>query len=505
MQPKILIFIVAYNAENTVQNVLSRIPDELQHYDTEILIIDDASQDNTFEEARCHDQKNRRMKVTVLANPVNLGYGGNQKVGFQYAIRNGFDLVALLHGDGQYAPEMLPEMVAPILEDRADAVFGSRMLIPGGARKGGMPFYKFVGNKILTGFQNALLKASLSEFHSGYRVYSTAALNRIPFSLNVDDFHFDTEIIIQLLQARQHIVEVPIPTYYGDEICHVNGLKYAFDVFKTTLLARLQHWGVFYQRKFDVERYEDNHSNYLPKLHFDSSHTYAINRVDSNASVLDLGCAEGHVSSALAQKGCQVTAIDRFPPSVDTSRVTFIQADLNNNHLPLRLKNFQIVLLLDVIEHLFDPERFVQNLLEECGCNPDMEIIITTGNVGFVMVRGMLMLGSFNYGKRGILDLTHKRLFTFGSIRRLVEQSGGQVVEEVGIPAPFPLALGGSPIGHWMLRINRWLISLSRGLFAYQILMRVKPKPTLDWLLDTALRESERRICFDNPKTLRIQ
>ncbi len=186
---------------------------------------------------------------TVLFNPVNQGYGGNQKIGFHYAIEKGFDFVALVHGDGQYAPELLPELVEPLAEGDADAVFGSRMMTKDGARKGGMPLYKFFGNKILTRAQNLLLRADLSEFHSGYRIYSASAAKKIPFHLNSNVFHFDTEIIIQLLVACQRIVELPIPTYYGDEICHVNGMKYAKDVLVASLKARMQELSLFYDRK----------------------------------------------------------------------------------------------------------------------------------------------------------------------------------------------------------------------------------------------------------------
>ena len=114
------------------------------------------------------------FKITVLYNPVNQGYGGNQKIGYHYAIERGFDFVALLHGDGQYAPEFLPALIEPLLKGEADAVFGSRMMNKRDALKGGMPLYKFVGNRILTSIQNRVLGANLTEFHSGYRVYSVA-------------------------------------------------------------------------------------------------------------------------------------------------------------------------------------------------------------------------------------------------------------------------------------------------------------------------------------------
>jgi glycosyltransferase involved in cell wall biosynthesis len=270
---RLLIFVVAYNAEKTIQSVLRRIPPALSEFDTHILVIDDSSKDGTFEKAYEFDAS--PFPTTVLFNPRNQGYGGNQKIGFHFAVKKRFDYVALLHGDGQYAPECLPELLAPLLHGDADAVLGSRMMARGDALKGGMPVYKFVGNKILTYIQNKLLKTRLSEFHSGYRVYSVEALASTPFECNTNDFHFDTEIIIQLIRGGCRIAEIPIPTYYGDEICHVNGLKYAFNVIKASTLARAQDVGVLYQRKFDV-RSPLEFSNYQPKFDFRSSHRLAL-------------------------------------------------------------------------------------------------------------------------------------------------------------------------------------------------------------------------------------
>ena len=194
---RVLIFVVAYNAERTIARVVARIPASLAQYHTEILVIDDGSGDQTFAEARTAQKAaGGPFHLTVLYNPVSQGYGGNQKIGFHYAIENGFDIVALLHGDGQYAPECLPDLLQPLLAGEADAVLGSRMMTRYAALKQGMPLYKFAGNKILTGIQNRVLHASLSEFHSGYRLYSVSELAALPFERNTNDYHFDTEILI---------------------------------------------------------------------------------------------------------------------------------------------------------------------------------------------------------------------------------------------------------------------------------------------------------------------
>ncbi len=165
-----------------------------------------------------YKQLTPELPIEVIRNAQNLGYGGNQKLGYRLAMEDDLDIVVMLHGDGQYAPECLEEMVAPLERGEADAVLGSRMMEKGAARRGGMPLYKHLGNRALTVFENTMLGTSLTEFHSGYRAYSVRALRRIPFEQNSDDFDFDTEIIIQLHAAGLRITETPIPTYYGDEI-----------------------------------------------------------------------------------------------------------------------------------------------------------------------------------------------------------------------------------------------------------------------------------------------
>lgn len=235
---KIGILIVAYNAENTLVKVLDRIPvDFLKQIDA-ILVCDDASTDDTNNVGLRYQSKSQ-LPLTIVRHEINLGYGGNQKTGYQWALEKNLDLVVLLHGDGQYAPEYLPQMVAPIVSGSADVVFGSRMITHGGARQGGMPLYKFVGNKILTTLQNRLAKVSLTEWHSGYRAYSVASLRKVNFLKNSDYFDFDSQIILQMIGARQRIVEIEIPTFYGDEISRVNGIKYGIKILIHTLKFRL--------------------------------------------------------------------------------------------------------------------------------------------------------------------------------------------------------------------------------------------------------------------------
>lgn len=495
-KPRVLIFVVAYNAERTIESVLSRIPVTLaEEYEVEILAIDDSSRDRTFEIGhRIEMSGSLRFPLRVLFNPVNQGYGGNQKIGYHFAIKNNFDFVALLHGDGQYAPEVLSELLKPLGQGMADAVFGSRMLSRGAARKGGMPLYKFIGNKILTSFQNRLLRTNLSEFHSGYRIYSVAALKKLPFDRNTHDFHFDTEIIIQLINSGMRIHEVPIPTYYGDEICHVNGIKYAWDVVKTTLRSRAHELSIFYDSKFDCDPEHAANAHYEAKLGYDSSHSAVLKLVPIGSKVVDLGCAGGYMCASLQRdRGCVCTGVDMFPLPQDIVLNRFIQHDLNAGPPDLEFSDYDYVLLLDVIEHLASPETFLDRLREGMKYCTRTKVIITTPNVGFIIIRLMLLLGQFNYGKRGILDLTHKRLFTFTSIGHLLEQRGFHVSMCRGIPAPFPVALGYGFLSRCLLALNKLLIPLLPTLFSYQILAVAEARPSLEVLLQRAQDESAAR------------
>jgi 2-polyprenyl-3-methyl-5-hydroxy-6-metoxy-1,4-benzoquinol methylase len=379
------------------------------------------------------------------------------------------------------APEELPRLLEPLRDNRADAVFGSRMMTRFGALQGGMPLYKFVGNRILSTFQNAVLGTQLSEFHSGYRLYRVSTLATLPLDLNSNDFHFDTEIILQLLNAGARIVELPIPTYYGTEISRVNGLAYAKNVALATLRNAAHRAGILYQRKYDVGP-ADDHAHYAPKLGYPSSHTYALEAVPAKSRVMDLGAGPGHLAGELIDKGCTVTLVDRIPPTGVPPGTSVASRDLDEDPLQLDLSRIDVLLLLDVIEHLREPERFLAALRRNVDHRP-RTVVLTTPNVAFLIQRLMLLAGQFNYGKAGILDRTHTRLFTFRSFRRLLKDSGFRIREVRGVPAPFPKVFGRGPLGMGLTRLNQALIAVSPTLFAYQIFVEAETTPDVSFVL----------------------
>ena len=424
---RVAIFIVAFEHERFIASVLDRIPARLRDRFAEILIIDDSSSDGTVEAAREAAAQLGFRNLTLLRTPYNRGYGGNQKLGYLHAIEQGVDYVVLLHGDGQYAPEYLPQILNALAADRPDALIASRMIHPRDALRGGMPLYKWLGNQVLTLVENKILGSTLSEFHSGYRAYKVEALRSIPFGLNSDDFHFDTEVLIQLLMTGRVVREIPVPTFYGDEISHVNGMRYAANCLKAVTKARLGRAGIFYEPKFDFGTFEE--TGYRVKQAQNSLHQAILARYwPSHWSVADLGASRGVLSAALAERVEHVTSADVVAPG-EAGRAEAVALDLDGDVVgSLGERRYDCVLALDVLEHLRSPEEGVRKIAAIL--KPHGLLYASTGNIAFGVMRLSLLLGQFNYGKRGILDLTHTRLFTVSSFRQLLV-NGGFVIREV--------------------------------------------------------------------------
>jgi 2-polyprenyl-3-methyl-5-hydroxy-6-metoxy-1,4-benzoquinol methylase len=470
---RIGILIVTYNALSTLTKLLKRITPNVWNNVEEIAVFDDASSDATFELAFGLKALRDLPKLQVLRHPKNLGYGGNQKAGYQYFIDKGFDLVVLLHGDGQYAPEILSHLYHPIVTGEADAVFGSRMMKEyGGALKGGMPLYKYAGNRVLSVFENRALGLALTEFHSGYRAYNLHALRKIDFTHMTNDFHFDTEIIIKLHHQNYSIKEVPIPSYYGTEICYVNGMKYAADVVRAVYR--------YTQTCRSVRPYPEFREYFIPypiKQSKYSSHYYARKMVGSNQQVLEIGCGEGLLAAELQKNGNRVTGVDAMPGvQAGSALEQYFSADLDQGMRPvvdaLKGKRFDRVLLLDILEHLKSPETLLRDCHEVV--NPDGIVIVSLPNVANITVRLKLLLGQFKYADRGILDSRHMRFFTRTTARRLLESNGFEVLTQKMAVMPLELVIGLPPENFVMRLINRTLAVLTRimpGLMGYQTVL----------------------------------
>jgi glycosyltransferase involved in cell wall biosynthesis len=240
---RIAVVMPAYNAGKTLEATVRELPDFVD----DRILVDDHSADNTVSVAR-------RLGLTVLVHNRNCGYGGNQKTCYANALAMGADVVVMIHPDYQYSPLLVTAMASMVAYGVYDLVLGSRIL-GGHAIEGGMPAYKYAANRFLTAFQNLLLGARLSEYHTGYRAYSRDLLLSLPLLHNSDDFVFDNQVVAQAILLKARIGEISCPTRYFPEASSINfqrSMRYGFGVMKTTLECFLARHGVLRSARFEV-------------------------------------------------------------------------------------------------------------------------------------------------------------------------------------------------------------------------------------------------------------
>ena len=234
---KVTVVMPAYNAEKTLLKTYNDIP---KGSADEIILTDDVSRDKTVEIAK-------KLGLIVVQHSKNKGYGGNQKTCYTEALKRGADIIVMLHPDYQFDPKSIPDLVAPLIEERADIVYGSRMMEKGSAKRGGMPFYKRLGNKMLTMYFNVMLGTRLTDAATGLIAYSRKSLETIPFMKNADGFTFDEEAIIQAKYFGMRMVEVPIPTRYEKDSSTISlrkSINYGLKLFWRVIRYKLHKWGI---------------------------------------------------------------------------------------------------------------------------------------------------------------------------------------------------------------------------------------------------------------------
>jgi len=475
MFANVLIVIVAYEAESHLPELIVRLGNISQIRDTySVLLLDDASKDHTREYAEGLFKKAGFSKWLAVRNEQNQGYGGNQKVGYRYTLQSGkYTHVALLHGDAQYPPEAIPIMVEKALETQADVVLASRMWSIRSAWHGGMPYYKIIGNKLLTYIQNQLTKQNLSEYHTGMRLYSTELLARIPFELNSNGFDFDTEVLLQAFYVGAKVVETQIPTRYANEVCSVPGLRYAVDIIRDTFDYWLQNHGIGCSLRF--RDLKGKPWSYVDKTQVKySTHDMAVRFLIKQqiCSILDLGCGLGYigakVKTQLPTTHWSGADLEGNPPR---GYDQYWQCDFNKEIPPTNPYEYEAVLCLDILEHLNEPEEFLLRLRQAYPSNQNTIFFFSASNVAFISLRLGLLLGRFEYGDRGILNITHRRLMTRNAFIRMIRETGFTIENVIGVPAPFQLVF----VRNWWTRAltiaQLPFIKILPGLFSFQTLI----------------------------------
>jgi len=233
---RLMVVMPAFRAAKTVEATWRGLPHDIVD---RVLLVDDASHDETAEIAR-------GLGIDVLLHDTNKGYGANQKTCYEAALEDGADIIVMVHPDYQYEPRLVTAMAAMIESEIYDIVLGSR-ITGGGALRGGMPLWKYIANRLLTAFQNLLLGAKLSEYHSGYRAYSREVLQKLHWRGNSDDFVFDNQFLVQGIITGFRMGEISVPTRYFEDASSINfkrSVRYGFGVLTTSVIGLLQRLGL---------------------------------------------------------------------------------------------------------------------------------------------------------------------------------------------------------------------------------------------------------------------
>ncbi len=409
----------------------------------------------------------KKYPIDIFTAAHPQGSGANQKVAIRYALDKGYDALAVIPERSIKALEQLPDMIKTLESNNGvDALLGA-------------PRVGLVAG-LLSFIQNRLTGARLRGWTSGVRLYRCRAFKEIAFDLNAGDEVFDTEILLQMLYHGHSLQPFTLPHCF----CAIPA---PWASFKAALKYRLQKYQLFYDVRYHPDVLHDNISAHSAVYHEkpDTMSPYTIVATDPtllgrDLNVLDVGCASGYMGQWLKEsKECRVTGVDLLPKErvrsgLERYHQLNVESDRERFLAVVREGNFDAVLALDIVEHMSNPELFLWSLSKAAGAR-SFKLIVSTGNVAFFTVRLMLLLGHFNYGQKGILDITHKRLFSYHTFKNLLEQTGYTIEEERYCPLPFSEL--GLPrfLARLLERINMLLIRLRPRLFAYQVMFKATP------------------------------
>ena len=457
------------------------VPEELwNHCDLHFLYLENAVVPATAPRLRRWLKERRIANVTVLQSPLPQGPGGLQKLGYRFAIDGGYDFTIALPGRRPISLALVQRFHSEWQRSAADVLLGVGDRAP--ARRA-----TALASRLLGRLQSLATGRPLPAQQTGDRGYSTALLRKIPFEANTNEPHFDTEILLQACYVGARLVEVQVPHETQHAELPPPSLRTAQKTLRSTLQFKMHQMGMLCSIKYrdlSPEKYRDK----TDMLY--SSHAQVLDLVARRAPqrLLDLGSGTGHVARRCEKLGAQVTGVDVRPPQPGTMHA-FHRCNLDSEPVPVDPFQYDMVLLLDVIEHLSNPEEFLVRLRNQSESallsDAPPQLVVSTPNVAFAAVRLNLLLGRWNYAERGILDITHKRLFTRASLLTALRDCGYKVEEVLPVGVPFEAVIGGKA-AQALGQLCHGLAQLWPTLFAFQFIVVCTPLPGIRQLLKLA-------------------
>ncbi len=495
---RIMILIVPTLNDDALLQFLDHLPEDLLSDETVHFALLDRSIDGKRSWlTRSWLDHRQYTRWTLLHNPTPHGYGGNQKLGFRLALDRDFDFVIHFLADGRYAPDDLRHFVQTWRENPADVLLGDR-LSSDSELKCDMPVLRRWANRALAWYQNRMAQSNLTDFHCALRGYSTRFLKTVPFEINTNALHFDSHLLLQAHCIQADIQQIPVHYLHQNGTPYRAGLGYAWQVFKSATQYRLHQMGMLCSlsyRDLRPTKYQDKTTD------FRSSHQLALQltRRIKPQTVTDIGCGPGFVAKHCQDDGIHVTGLDMYPPLEGTMQA-FHRVILEAEPLPVDPFESDVVLMLDIIEHLASPEEFLlamRNNSDQLGMDQhEKTLILSTPNIAFIIPRLNLLFGRFNYAERGILDITHKRLFTRKSLRHCLETCGYRIERFHPVGLAFEVVFKGV-MGKLLARISWLMARMLPTVFAAQFLVVCHPTAGLKQIL----QDSHRKHLPDEPTT----
>ncbi|MBL4702240.1 MAG: glycosyltransferase, partial [Phycisphaeraceae bacterium] len=481
----IMILLVPTLKDQPLSDLLQNIPSSLIS-DTSIdfVLLDRSENGITASQARQWIDTHQYPRWTILHNPTPHGYGGNQKLGFRLALDRQYDFVIHFLADGRYDPADLEHFVANWRDQPVDVLLGDR-LNHDEHFKCEMPAGRRLANRLLAWYQNKMAHANFSDFHCALRGYTTRFLQTVPFEVNTNAMHFDSHLLLQAHCIDASIRQIPVNYQHQLGTPYQAATGYAWHVFKAATQYRMHQMGMLCSlsyRDLRPTKYQDKTTD------FHSSHQIALQLIKQLApkTVTDIGCGPGFVAKHCEESGICVTGLDMYPP-LPGNMSHFHKVVLESEELPTDPFASDAVLMLDIIEHLAHPEEFLfdmRNKSQTLGASQSPKtLLLSTPNIAFIIPRLNLLFGRFNYAERGILDITHKRLFTRKSLKHCLETCGYRIQKVHPVGLAFEVVFEGW-FGKLLARMSWLAACILPTVFAAQFLIVCQPTPGLKQILE---------------------